>query len=162
MFKMDRWTVQNSSELYNVNNWGAGYFRVNAKGNLEATPQGPESPTGIDLKELVDDLQERGLRSPILVRFTDVIGSRIKNISEAFTKAMESYEYQGKYRGVYPIKVNQQRFLVEDIVKQGKEYGLGLEAGSKPELLVALAVYNSNDGLIICNGFKDRDYIETA
>jgi len=159
---MDRWTVNNSADLYNVNNWGSGYFRVNAKGNLEATPQGVDSPTGIDLKELIDDLQQRGLRSPILVRFTDIIGSRIKNISEAFTKAIESYDYSGKYRGVYPIKVNQQRFLVEDIVKQGREFGLGLEAGSKPELLVALAVYTSNEGLIICNGFKDRDYIETA
>jgi arginine decarboxylase len=159
---MERWTVQNSSELYNVSNWGSGYFRVNAKGNLEATPKGPDTPCPIDLKELIDDLQERGLRSPILIRFTDIFGSRIKNISEAFSKAMETYGYKGKYRGVYPIKVNQQRFLVEDIVKQGKEFGLGLEAGSKPELLVALALYNSTEGLIICNGFKDEDYIETA
>ncbi len=159
---MDRWTTQNSSELYNVNNWGSGYFRVNAKGNLEATPRGADSDKTIDLKELMDDLQERGLRSPILIRFTDIIGHRIKSISEAFNQAIKNYEYQGKYRGVYPIKVNQQRYLVEDIVKQGKEFSLGLEAGSKPELLVALAVYDSTDGVIICNGFKDHDYIETA
>ncbi|MEI7440104.1 MAG: biosynthetic arginine decarboxylase [bacterium] len=161
---MDRWTVQNSSDLYNINNWGSGYFRINSKGNVEVSPKGADSANGqtVDLKELVDDLQERGLRSPILIRFSDIVGSRIRIISEAFQKAIETYGYSGKYRGVYPIKVNQQRFLVEDIVKQGKEFSLGLEAGSKPELLVALALYNSSDGLIICNGFKDRDYIETA
>ena len=175
---MERWTVQNSADLYNVNNWGSGYFRINAKGNIEVTPCGCETPSNgngadanqangsvpnaIDLKELVDDLQARGLRSPILVRFSDIVASRIRTISEGFQKAIETYNYQGQYRGVYPIKVNQQRFLVEDIVRHGKEFSLGLEAGSKPELLVALALYNSSDGLIICNGFKDRDYIETA
>jgi arginine decarboxylase len=159
---MERWTLQNSSDLYNIENWGAGYFRINPKGNVEATPMGPGSGSTIDLKELMDDLQERGLRSPILIRFTDIIGSRIRNLSEAFQKAIASYAYKGNYRGVYPIKVNQQRFLVEDIIKQGREFSLGLEAGSKPELLVALALYNSTEGLIICNGFKDKDYIETA
>lgn len=160
---MDRWTVQNSGDLYNINNWGSGYFGINAKGNVEVTPLGAEQPEkSVDLKELIDDLQERGLRSPILVRFTDIIGSRIRLLAESFQKAIESYEYKGQYRGVYPIKVNQQRFLVEDIVRHGKDSALGLEAGSKPELLVALALYNSSEGLIICNGFKDDDYIETA
>lgn len=178
-FKMERWTVQNSADLYNITNWGSGYFQINSKGNVEVTPHGNSShetnsdsalhdpeklaaSMGVDLKELVDDLQERGLRSPILIRFTDIVGSRIRSLSQAFNKAIQSYEYTGKYCGVFPIKVNQQRFLVEDIIKQGKDYSLGLEAGSKPELLVALALYNSSDGLIICNGFKDRDYIETA
>ena len=161
---MDIWSTKKSAELYGIDSWGGGYFRVNDKGHVEVTPHGRESPDsiGIDLKELVNDLQERGLRAPLLIRFPDIVNSRIKTIANAFQNAIESHSYKGNYRGVYPIKVNQQRYLVEEIVKYGGRTHLGLEAGSKPELLVALAVIDDPEALIICNGFKDTEYLETA
>ncbi len=160
---MDLWSIKKSAELYNIDNWGAGYFRINEKGHVEVTPMGPGSATpGIDLKELVFDLQERGLRTPLLIRFPDIVNSRMKILNQAFASAFETYSYKGKYRGVYPIKVNQQRYLVEEIVKYGRDFSLGLEAGSKPELLIALAFMENPDALVICNGFKDVEYVETA
>jgi arginine decarboxylase len=159
---MERWSPKKSSELYQVENWNAGYFQVNEKGNLEATPHSENPAIKVDLKELVDDLTARGIRAPILLRFSDIVKSRIQSLNSAFASAIESYEYKGRYRGVFPIKVNQQRFLVEDIIKHGRSVGLGLEAGSKPELLITLALLQDSEGLIICNGFKDKDYVETA
>ncbi len=160
---MEVWSPKKSSALYAVESWGAGYFRVNEKGHVEVNPHGSQSDLPpIDLKVLLDDLQERGLRCPLLVRFPDIVNHRIQVLAGAFTTAFESQAYQGKYRGVYPIKVNQQRHLVEEIVKHGEKSHLGLEAGSKPELLVALAVIDDPEALIICNGFKDTEYVETA
>lgn len=160
---MDLWSTKKSAELYNIDNWGAGYFRINEKGNVEVQPNGTTSTgPGIDLKDLVSDLQERGLRAPLLIRFPDIVNSRIKMMSQSFANAFEAYNYKGNYRGVFPIKVNQQRYLVEEIVKYGKECSLGLEAGSKPELLIALAFMENQDALIVCNGFKDAEYVETA
>lgn len=160
---MDLWSLKKSAELYNIDNWGAGYFRINDKGNVSVHPQGLGSTNpGIDLKDLVCDLQERGLRAPLLIRFPDIVHSRMKMMTQAFTNAFETNNYKGAYRGVFPIKVNQQRYLVEEIVKYGKECSLGLEAGSKPELLIALAFMENPEALIICNGFKDAEYVETA
>lgn len=160
---MSVWNTKKSAEIYNIENWGAPYFRINDKGHVSVTPEGlgggnPE----VDLKELVTDLYERGLRSPILIRFPDIVKSRIHALNNAFQAAFLTNDYQGAYRGVFPIKVNQQRYLVEEIVEFGREVRLGLEAGSKPELLVALAYMDNPEALIICNGFKDADYIETA
>ncbi len=155
------WTTNDSIELYNIKGWGRGFFTINKKGHVEVTPGGPGS-VRIDLKELVDDLQTRGLNLPVLIRFSDIIRTRIQQLYGCFEKAIAEHEYQGTFRGVYPIKVNQQRHVVEEMIEYGRPHGLGLEAGSKPELLVALALQDNPEALIICNGYKDRAYIETA
>ncbi len=158
---MSDWDVQKSSELYGIEYWGADYFRINSQGNVEASPQGLKGPK-IDLMNLVEDLIERGIRMPMLLRFPDIVKSRIDLLTGCFARAIKEYNYQGEYRGVYPIKVNQQRHLVEEIIDHGREHKFGLEAGSKPELLISLAMMDTPDALIICNGFKDPEYIEMA
>jgi arginine decarboxylase len=158
---MRGWTHRDSLELYNVAAWGAGFFTVNDRGNVEVRPQGPAGP-GIDLRELVRDLEQRDLRAPMLIRFSDILAARVGGLAGSFEKAITEYGYRGAYRGVYPIKVNQQRHVVEEIIQYGAGTRVGLEAGSKPELLVALALLDTPDALIICNGYKDRAYIETA
>jgi arginine decarboxylase len=155
------WTIRDSLERYNVRNWGAGFFSINEKGNVSVRPHSGSERT-IDLLELVRDLERRELRPPLLVRFSDVLASRVEGLSSAFQKAMQAYGYNGRYRGVYPIKVNQQQHVVREIVQYGAPFGVGLEAGSKPELLVALALLDTPGALIICNGYKDRAYLETA
>ncbi len=158
---MRAWTVRDSLELYGVPQWGKGFFSVNEKGRVEVRPGGKSGP-GVDLLELVHDLQRRGVRSPMLLRFSDILASRVRSLAETFRRTLREYEYQGRFRGVYPIKVNQQRHVVEEIVSLGAEYGVGLEAGSKPELLIALALLDTPGALMICNGYKDRAYVETA
>lgn len=155
------WTSEDSKELYRVGAWGSGYFDVNDKGNMVVSPLGSTGPS-VDLHELAQDLQERGIRVPMLIRFPDITKSRIELLSKCFAKAIEDNSYKGSFRGVYPIKVNQQRHLVEELLKFGYASRLGLECGSKPELLVVLALMNTPEALIICNGFKDQEYIETA
>lgn len=155
------WTTEQSKELYGVGYWGSGFFDVNEKGNIAVTPQGATGPH-VDLLELTQDLQERGIQVPMLIRFPDITKARIELLSKCFAKAIEDNGYKGSYRGVYPIKVNQQRHLVEELVKFGQFTRLGLECGSKPELLVVLAMMTTPNALIICNGFKDQEYIETA
>jgi arginine decarboxylase len=155
------WSLEKSENLYGIKYWGAKYFRINQKGNVEITPQGPEGPSA-DLHSLVEDLKEGGIRVPILLRFPDIIKARIDLLTGSFTKAIQDYNYKAEYRGVYPIKVNQQRHLVEEIVGAGQNHKFGLEAGSKPELLVTLALMDTPDALIVCNGFKDLEYIEMA
>ena len=158
---MSDWNNQKSSKLYGVNYWGANYFRTNAAGNLEILPKGKDGP-GLDLYNLTQDLQERGIRMPILLRFPDIIKQRIELLASCFARAIEDSKYNGTYRGVYPIKVNQQKHLVEEIVEFGQFHRFGLEAGSKPELLVTLAQMDTPNALIVCNGFKDYEYIEMA
>ncbi|WP_347356834.1 biosynthetic arginine decarboxylase [Bdellovibrio sp.] len=158
---MSNWSPEKSAELYGINNWGNGYFRINSAGNVAVTPMGANGPT-VDLHELTQDLLDRGIRVPIMIRFPEIIKSRVELLNGCFQKAFADHGYKGQYRGVYPIKVNQQRHLVQELVKYGKDYTMGLEAGSKPELLVVLALMNTEDALIICNGFKDAEYIETA
>jgi arginine decarboxylase len=158
---MSEWNHRKSSELYGVNYWGASYFRTNEKGHLEILPQG-KTGVGLDLYSLTQDLQERGIRMPILLRFPDIIKARIELLAGCFEKAIQEYKYNGCYRGVYPIKVNQQKHLVEEIVEFGQFHRFGLEAGSKPELLITLAQMDTPNALIICNGFKDYEYIEMA
>ncbi|MCA9511471.1 MAG: biosynthetic arginine decarboxylase [Myxococcales bacterium] len=160
-FPMASWTVQESRELYGLSYWGDEYFGVNDAGHVVVKPRGGDGP-GIDLLSLVGDLQRRGLRTPLLIRFSDILASRIASIGGAFQYAIDEYEYKGRWRGVYPIKVNQQRHVVEEIVEHGAAFGVGLEAGSKPELLVALAVLETPGATIVCNGYKDRAYLETA
>jgi arginine decarboxylase len=155
------WTIKDALELYNVNGWGKDFFTINAAGNVEVTPSGP-GLAKIDLKELVDDLIDRGLNLPILIRFSDILRRRVEMLAGSFQQAIAENDYKGTYRGVYPIKVNQQRHVVEELIEYGRPFNLGLEAGSKPELLVALALQENPEALILCNGYKDRGYIETA
>ncbi len=156
---LEKWTVQDSRELYNIRNWGKGYFSINKRGCVAVHPyKDPEQ--FIDLKELVDQLKQRGIELPILLRFTDILRHRIGEMHDVFQAAIQEYEYQGRYCCVYPIKVNQQRQVVEEFLDFGKPYRFGLESGSKPELLAVLALTHRSDIPIICNGFKDDDYIE--
>lgn len=159
--KSPDWSVENSATIYGINNWGNGYFRINDAGNVAVTPRGTNGP-GVDLYELTQELQDRGIRIPIMIRFPDIIKERVHLLHSCFQKAFADHNYKGQYRGVYPIKVNQQRHLVQELVKFGKDVNLGLECGSKPELLVVLSLMNSPNGVIICNGFKDIEYVETA
>ena len=159
--RMENWTIQDSIDCYNIKNWGKDYFSVNDKGHVTVHPD-KRADHAIDLKELVDQLQARGIALPILIRFTDILKHRLADIHDAFKAAIQEYEYQGKYSCVYPIKVNQQRHVVEEILDFGSAYNFGLEAGSKPELLAVLAITNGKDVPIICNGFKDDEFIETV
>ncbi|MEC9282762.1 MAG: biosynthetic arginine decarboxylase [Bdellovibrionota bacterium] len=158
---MSFWSVEQSLERYGTQYWGLDFFNINEKGNVIVTPNGDKSKS-IDLKDLTEDLQDRGIRLPILVRFPNIVHSRIKLLSDCFQNAMSDCDYKADYMGVYPIKVNQHRDLVKEVVESGKGTKLGLEAGSKPELLVVLAMMENPNGLVICNGFKDEEYIETA
>ena len=155
------WTVKDSIELYNVNGWGRDFFTINEAGNIAVTPAGPGS-VEIDLKELVDDLRSRGINLPVLIRFSDILRTRVAQLVGAFNQAIVDNEYKGAFRPVYPIKVNQQRHVVEELMAHGRPFNLGIEAGSKPELLVALALQENPDALVLCNGYKDRAFIETA
>ena len=155
------WSVADSVEVYNVRNWGGGYFNVSEQGTLVVTPA-QRDPRSIDLSELVGEVVQRGIGLPLLIRFSDILRSRIVELNEAFATAIKENNYQGQYRGVYPIKVNQDRYVVEQIVKDGRQYHYGLEAGSKPELLAVMAMLEDEEALIICNGYKDEEYIDTA
>jgi arginine decarboxylase len=156
-----KWTIGDSAEVFGVKYWGNNYFSINDAGNVQAHPSGPENGH-IDLKELVDEVARRGIGLPLLIRFSDVLKSRIVELNETFRRAIAEYGYKGQYKGVYPIKVNQHRYVVEEIVQFGRPYHYGLEAGSKPELLAVMAMLDDEEALVICNGYKDEEYIETA
>ncbi|MDE3195033.1 MAG: biosynthetic arginine decarboxylase [Acidobacteriota bacterium] len=156
----DRWSAQDASELYDVASWGKGYFSVGAEGNLLVHPE-KDPARSIDLKRLIDTLVLRGINLPILVRFAEILKHRLGELHDAFDVAIREHKYNGGYCCVYPIKVNQQRQVVEEVLEFGKPYKFGLEAGSKPELLAVMALAD-NDTPIICNGFKDDEYIEMA
>jgi arginine decarboxylase len=159
--RLNNWNIQDAIETYGISRWSKGYFGINQAGHVVVHPTKREDQS-IDLKELVDQLQARGIQLPILLRFTDILRHRINEIAEAFRLAMQEANYQGKYCCVYPIKVNQQRHVVEEILDFSKIYGFGLEAGSKPELLAVLAMTNGSSTPIICNGFKDDEFIKTV
>lgn len=155
------WGVEKSAEHYGINSWGSGYFSINQTGNVVVTPHGRQGPC-VDLYDLTQDLLDRGIRVPIMIRFPDLIKARVELLHNCFQRAFQDHGYKGHYCGVYPIKVNQQRHLVQELVRFGKDLKLGLECGSKPELLVVLALMNTPNAVVICNGFKDWEYIETA
>ena len=158
---MRAWTIHDSAELYGISNWGGDYFSITPNGDVQVHPQGVKGG-GVNLPDLVEEIRRRGLHTPLLVRFSDILASRVREINACFERAMSEYEYAGRWRGVYPIKVNQQRPVVEELVEFGRPFSLGLEVGSKPELLVGLALLDTPDALIVCNGYKDRAYLETA
>ncbi len=156
----DAWTVEDSTELYRLDRWGTGYFSISAQGTLLVHPgSGPEQ--SIDLKQLVDRLQQRGLDLPILIRFNGILRDRLQQLRDCFQRAIDDHQYTGRYRCVFPIKVNQQRDVVQKIIQYGREFGFGLEAGSKPELLAVVAMTDPQMP-IICNGFKDDEFIQMA
>jgi arginine decarboxylase len=155
------WTIDDSEELYKINSWGNPYFSINADGHLTVAPKGDRGGS-LDLYELVEAIQQRNLNLPLLIRFSDILEDRIERLYACFAKAIARYKYAGSYRGVFPVKCNQQRQLLEDIVRFGRPFQFGLEAGSKPELLIALATLDTPGALLICNGYKDQDYVETA
>lgn len=161
------WSIENSEQLYNLTGWGEPYFAINTAGHVLVSPLGDRGGS-LDLYDLVNALKERNLKLPLLIRFSDILGDRIERLNACFARAIARYNYQGNYRGVYPIKCNQSRHLVESLVRFGQPHQFGLEAGSKPELMIALATLPisletaAQPPLLICNGYKDRDYIETA
>ena len=157
---MRKWRIEDSEEFYNITGWGTSYFSINDKGHVVVTPR--KNGVAVDLKELVDELQLRDVAAPMLVRFPDILDNRIEKISNCFKQASEEYGYKAENFIIYPIKVNQMRPVVEEIISHGKKFNLGLEAGSKPELHAVIAINTDSDSLIICNGYKDESYIELA
>ena len=157
---MRKWRIEDSAELYNIKGWGLKYFSINDKGHVAVTPR--EGSASVDLKELMDELQVRDVTSPVLLRFPDILDNRIEKISKCFQQAADEYGYTAKNFIIYPIKVNQMRQVVEEIVSHGKKFNIGLEAGSKPELHAVLAINTDENSLIICNGYKDENYVELA
>jgi len=157
----EKWSINESAKIYNLDNWGADLFSINKKGNVCVHPSS-NSKSAIDLRALMDDLIKRKIKPPILLRFMDVLQGRIASINRVFRNAISENEYPAKYQTFYPIKVNQQRQVVEAIAQYGKRYNIGLEVGSKPELVAGIAISSGNNLPIICNGYKDSEYIETV
>ena len=157
---MRKWRIEDSEELYNIGGWGVSYFGVNEKGHVYVSPQ--KNSIQIDLKELMDELATRDITAPVLLRFPDILDNRIEKTAECFKIAARQYKFQAEHFIIFPIKVNQMRPVVEEIISHGKKFNLGLEAGSKPELHIVLATNMDSDSLIICNGHKDQNFIELA
>ncbi|MDR0766295.1 MAG: biosynthetic arginine decarboxylase [Odoribacteraceae bacterium] len=157
---MRKWSIDDSAELYNIKGWGLSYFSINEKGHVTVTPK--QGGPAIDLKELMEELQVRDVSAPLLLRFPDILDDRIETLSGCFETAAGEYGYTGKNFIIYPVKVNQMRPVVEEIVNSGTKYNIGLEAGSKPELHAILSIDIDDDAMIICNGYKDENYIELA
>ena len=156
-----KWTVRDSMEHYNITEWGLGYFGINERGHLVFDSRQPDQGL-LDIKEMLDQVIDRGIDPPILFRFNDILQQRLEELHTCFAAAIKENEYTGEYRGVYPIKVNQHRHVVEDLLDFGRKYNFGLEAGSKPELFVALALLSNPDALLICNGYKDKEFVDLA
>src|SRR5688500_20000208 len=159
---VEAWTIESARTLYNVEGWGIGYFDINASGHVVVRPDINDSTRELDRFELANDLEAQGVGLPLLLRFSDILCSRIESLTERFNRAIREYEYDGAYTTVYPIKVNQQRHVVEEIVEFGKASGVGLECGSKPELQAVLALAEHTDHLIVCNGYKDEEFMRLA
>ena len=162
--KASPWDVQQARELYSIHNWGGGFFDINDDGDVVALRggHGSEPSTGVSLLDVIDGLKERGIDAPVLLRFPDILDTRIRALYQAFGAAFAEYGYRGKYRGVYPVKVNQQQQVIEEITSYGLEHGHGLEAGSKAELLAALTYLDQPGALLVCNGYKDPEFVKLA
>ncbi|HEY1952484.1 MAG TPA: biosynthetic arginine decarboxylase [Gemmatimonadaceae bacterium] len=156
------WTIASARSLYNVEGWGIGFFDINEAGHIVVRPDREKTDRELDLFELANDLEEQGVGLPLLLRFSDILRSRIESLNDKFMRAREEYAYEGGYTTVYPIKVNQQRHVVEEIVEFGKAAGVGLECGSKPELQAVLGLAEHTDHLIVCNGYKDEEFMRLA
>src|ERR1051326_8216594 len=157
----NEWDVESAIATYNVDRWGGGYFTINENGNVIARPL-QEHGGSIDILEVVNEARARGLSFPLVIRFQDLLRHRVECVNRAFETAIAEFGYKNQYRGVFPIKVNQLREVIEEIVDAGEQFHFGLEAGSKPELVAALAMHKDPESLIICNGYKDRAFIRIA
>ena len=155
------WDISQARNLYNIQRWGAKYFDINDEGHVIATPQ-QAAGGSVDITDVIEEAKGRGLKFPLLIRFQDILRHRVESINKAFASSIAEYNYQGKYRGVFPIKVNQLREVVEEILDAGKPFNFGLEVGSKPELFAGLALQSAMGSLIICNGYKDAGFIKMA
>src|SRR5882757_1038499 len=156
------WTIASARSLYNIEGWGIGFFDINEVGHVVVRPDHAKEGRELDLFDLANDLDQQGVGLPLLLRFSDILRSRIESLNEKFARAREEYGYAGGYTTVYPIKVNQQRHVVEEIVEFGKSAGVGLECGSKPELQAVLGLAEHTDHLIVCNGYKDEEFMRLA
>ncbi len=156
------WTIDAARALYNIEGWGAGFFDINDRGRVVVRPDRDQPDRTIDLFELAGDLEEQGVALPVLLRFSEILRSRIEQLGDRFQNAIREFDYTGGYTSVYPIKVNQQRHVVEEIVQFGQRHGVGLECGSKPELQAVLALSESTDHIIVCNGYKDEEFMRLA
>src|SRR6478735_6208667 len=156
------WPIDQARALYNIEGWGAGFFDINEKGHVIVRPDKEQPEHVVDLFEITNDLEEQGIALPVLLRFSDILRSRINGLTDRFEQAREEFGYTGGYTTVYPIKVNQQRHVVEEIVEFGKPHGVVLECGSKPELQAILGLAESTEHLIICNGYKDEEFMRLA
>jgi len=155
------WDIQTARNVYNIHRWGAKYFDINEAGRVVATPL-QEAGAEVEINDLIEEARARGLKFPLLIRFQDILRHRVESINHAFRNSIAEFNYQGLYRGVFPIKVNQLREVVEEILDAGKPFNFGLEVGSKPELFAGLALQSQMGGLIICNGYKDAGFIKMA
>jgi len=154
------WTVKDSEDYYGIGKWGADYFSINSEGDVVVTPMGENGDAQISLHEIVRQIEERGLDMPVLLRIENILGSQIKHLHESFRRVILDTGYKGEYKGVFPIKVNQQEQVIETITKYGKDFNHGLEAGSKPELIAAISMLNNREAFLICNGYKDEEFID--
>ncbi len=157
---LDRWTKSKSEELYGIKNWGAGYFGINSKGEATVSPQKGKADAQVSLPEIIEGIKERGFNMPVVLRFENLLDSQIAFLNESFKSAIDTLGYKGKYQGVYPIKVNQQQQVVHEVTKFGKRYHHGLEVGSKAELVAALSYITDKESCLICNGYKDEEFID--
>ncbi|HSH75471.1 MAG TPA: hypothetical protein VLA09_07310, partial [Longimicrobiales bacterium] len=158
---IERWTCAKSAELYGIREWGASYFSISDEGEI-LVRLGKDRDCSVSLVQVVRGLRERGMEMPVLLRFGDILDSRISLLNESFAKARSEAGYRGEYRGVYPIKVNQQQQVIEEITRFGQRYHHGLEAGSKAELIAALAYLQDPEAFLVCNGYKDEEFIDLA
>src|SRR2546423_3645705 len=156
------WSIEKARALYNIEGWGAGFFDIDERGHVVVRPDKSHPERQLSLHDLANDLEEQGGALPVLLRFSDILRSRIEALSERFQRAIEEFEYMGGYTTVYPIKVNQQRHVVEEIVQFGNKHGVGLECGSKPELQAVLGLSESTEHMIVCNGYKDEEFMRIA
>lgn len=159
---LTRWTVEDSAELYGIRNWGVGYFDISEKGEVVVRPKGKGSESALSLMDIVSGLNARGMTMPVLLRFGDILASRVALLNTSFEKAIKEAGYRAQYRAVYPIKVNQQQQVVEEVVACGRQYHHGLEAGSKAELIAALAFMDDPEACVVCNGYKDEEFVDLA
>nr|WP_256200112.1 hypothetical protein [Verrucomicrobium spinosum] len=160
--KLPPWSIEESATTYGIRDWGNGYFDVSAKGEVVVNLKDGTKTKPVSLPDIVRGMRERGMQLPVLIRFGDLLRWRIEELNESFNNAIREANYKGVYRGVYPIKVNQQQEVIEEVTRYGRKYHYGLEAGSKPELIAALAYMQDPEAYIVCNGYKDEEFIDLA
>ena len=159
---LEEWSIDTAKKNYHIAQWSGGYFDINDEGNAISNPKPDDCSVRIRLSDVIEEARQKNLRTPLLIRFQDILQHRVQTINAAFNKSIKEFNYKSGYRGVFPIKVNQLREVVEEILEAGKPYHIGLEVGSKPELFAALAIQKNPESLIVCNGYKDKSYIQTA